>query len=63
MDPSSFQLQQDLSGHKLKYGRFSQTIRKYIFTIRVTEHWHRLLTEIVESLLLEILQRCLDMAL
>jgi len=31
--------------------------------VRVTEHWHRLLGEVVESLSLEIFKSHLDMAL
>jgi len=33
------------------------------FTVRVTEHWHRLLREAVESSSLEILKSCLGMVL
>jgi len=40
------------NGHKLNVLRLS--IRKHIFTVRVTEHWHRLPREVVESPVLEI---------
>lgn len=36
------------SGHELKNKRFCLNIRKH-FTVRVTEDWHRLPTEVVES--------------
>jgi len=40
--------------HKLKHTRFSVNIRKCYFTVRVTQHWHRLLSETVESPSLDI---------
>ncbi|KAK4818495.1 LOW QUALITY PROTEIN: hypothetical protein QYF61_014225 [Mycteria americana] len=40
-------------GHKPKHRRFPLNIRK-LFTLRVTEHWHRLPTEAVESPALEV---------
>ena len=49
------------SGHKLKHMRFLLNIRKHFFTVRVTEHWHRLPREVVESPSLEIFKRCMDM--
>jgi len=42
--------------HKLKHRRFSLNIRKDFFTVQVTQHWHRLPREVVESLSLEILK-------
>ena len=36
------------------------SVREHFFTVRVTEHWHRLLREAVESSLLEILKSHLD---
>ena len=41
------------NGHKLKHRRFPLNTRKHFFTVRVTEHWHRLPTEIMESPSLE----------
>jgi len=43
-------------GHKLKRRRLCLTIRKHIFTVRMTEHWQRLPREVVVSLSLEILK-------
>ncbi|KAK4830720.1 hypothetical protein QYF61_013170 [Mycteria americana] len=51
------------NGHKLKHRRFPLNIRKHIFTVRVTEHCHRLPREVVESPSLEILKSCLDTVL
>ena len=45
-------------GHTVKHRRFPLNIRKHFFTVRVTEHWHRLPREAVESPL-EILKCCL----
>ena len=47
-------------GHKLKHRRFPVNIRKRFFTARVTEHWHRLPREVMESPSLEIFQSRLD---
>ena len=41
------------NGHKLKHKRLHLNTRKYFFTVRVTEHWHRLPREVVESPSLE----------
>ena len=41
--------------HKPKHRK-----RKKFFPVRVTEHWNRLLCELVESLSLEIFKICLD---
>lgn len=35
-------------------------MKKNFFTKRVTEHWNKLLREIVESPFLDILKTCLD---
>ncbi|KAK4818046.1 hypothetical protein QYF61_004573 [Mycteria americana] len=48
------------NGHKLKHRRFRLKIRKHFFTVRLTEHWHRLPREAVESPSLEILKSLLD---
>ena len=49
--------------HKLKHRRFPLNIRKHFFTVRVSEHWHRLPSEVVESPSLEIFKSLLDMGL
>ena len=50
-------------GHKLKHRWFPLNMRKHFFTVRVTEHWHRLPRETVECPSLEIFRSCLDMVL
>jgi len=52
-----------VNGHKLKHRRCPLNIRKNFFTVRVTEHWHRLPREVMESPPLEILRSHLDMVL
>jgi len=42
------------NGHKLKQRKFQLNMRKNFFTLRVTEHWNRLLRGVVESPSLEI---------
>ena len=47
------------NGHKLQHREFHLNRRKN-FTLRVTENWHRLPREAVESLSLETFKTCLD---
>ena len=49
------------NGRKLKYTGFPLNIRKHFFTLRVTEHWHRLPRGVVESPSMEIFKSRLDM--
>jgi len=50
-------------GHKLKPRKFQLNMRKNFFPLRVTEHWHRLPREVVESPSLEIFKTHLDKVL
>jgi len=50
-------------GHKLKHRKFHLNMRKNFFPLRVTEPWHRLPREVVESPSLEIFKTCLDKVL
>ncbi|KFQ88866.1 hypothetical protein N337_03012, partial [Phoenicopterus ruber ruber] len=50
-------------GHKLEHGKFCLNVRKNFFTVRVTEPWHRLPREGVESPSLEIFKPRLDAVL
>lgn len=49
--------------HKLKHRRVPLNIRKHFLTVRVTEPWHRLPREVVESSSLKILKSHLDLVL
>ena len=51
------------NGHKLKQRKFQLNMRKNFFPLRVTEPWHRLPREAVESSSLEIFQARLDKVL
>ena len=51
------------NGHKLKHRKFPLNMRKNFFPLRVTEHWHRLPREVVESPSLETFKTRLDKAL
>lgn len=44
------------SGHKLKYRIFHLNTRKHFYTMSGTEHWHKLLTVVVENILRNILK-------
>ena len=47
------------NGHQLEHMKFHTNMRKN-FTLRVTEHWHRLPREVVESPSMEIVRTHLD---
>jgi len=51
------------NGHKLKHRKFQLNMRKNFFTLRVTEPWHRLPREAVDSPSLEIFKTRLDKVL
>ncbi|KFV91148.1 hypothetical protein N327_13148, partial [Fulmarus glacialis] len=48
------------NGHRLKHRRLRLNIRKHFFTVRATEHWHRLPRDVPS---LEILKSHLDAVL
>ncbi|KFV72086.1 hypothetical protein N308_05504, partial [Struthio camelus australis] len=48
------------NGREQKHKKVPLSMRKNFFTVRVTEHWHRLPRGVVESPSLEIFKTCLD---
>jgi len=50
-------------GHTTKHGRLPLNIRKHFFIVRVTDHWHKVPREVVESPALVILKTHLDTVL
>jgi len=51
------------NGHKLKQRKFCLNMRKNFFTLRVTESWHWMPREVVDSPSLEIFKTHLDKVL
>ena len=53
-------VQQQNKVHKLEHRKSCNNARRNFFTVRVTEHWNRLLRGVVESPSLEILKTHLN---
>ena len=51
------------NGLTLCQGRFRSDIRKNFFTKRVIKHWNRLPREVAELPSLEVIKKCVDVAL
>ncbi|NXD14337.1 SAM50 protein, partial [Nothocercus nigrocapillus] len=61
--PGNFERKTRGNGYELKHRMFQLPMRKNFLTLRMTEPWHRLPREIVESPSLEIFHTRLDAAL
>ena len=48
------------NGLKLDHRKFHNKMLKNFFMVRMTEHWNRLLREVVESSSMELFKACLD---
>ena len=51
------------NGHKQQHRKLQLNMRKHCFTVKVMEHWNRLLREAVEPPSLEMFNPCLDVML
>ena len=48
------------NSHRMEHRKFHMNMKENLFPVRVTEHWYRLPTEVVESPSLDILRTLLD---